>query len=388
MRTRRIARWLVLLAVVALVATACGDDDDDSDASATTAGTTAAAGATTASGAATTAASGAAGACPGTEGCIPPGQPDVNGDGTVDIGILSPGDTNDNGYYESFVITAREYAEKNGWELIISDKINPADAQEQARNLCRQKVDMVAVAAGELADAIPVAAEDVCKGTVWYVAGGAGVTQTPYFFQTNDNIYEGQYATGIATGLVMKDAGYTKAGFVTGPEADFTKSAFNSWTAGIKKILPTAETVATYTGDFDDSAKGVEGAQAQISQGVKIMYPYLGGSTDAVADLSSKSGILNITPGTDRCSDARFGISSIFSPGDFFAAALQDFEKGQVKLGITRTFRIGVDPVPTVTICPAVKNATTLQPEVDAVIKQIVDGTVDPEAETKAVAGG
>jgi basic membrane protein A len=362
MPTKGTARWLVPLAVLALVAAACSDDDDSG--------------------------TGAAGACPGTEGCIPPNQPDVNKDGTVNIGILSPGDTNDNGYYESFVITAREFADKNKWKLVIVDKINPADAQEQARNICRQNVDMVAVAAGELADALPVAQEDVCKGTVWYVAGGAGVTQTPYFFQTNDNIYEGQYATGVATGLVMKDGGLTKAGFVTGPEADFTKNAFNAWTAGIKKILPTAQTVATYTGDFDDSAVGVEGAQAQISQGVKIMYPYLGGSTDAVADLSSKAGILNITPGTDRCSDARFGISSIFSPGDYFAAALQDFEKGQVKLGVSRTFRIGKDPVPTVKICSAVKNAATLQPQVDTVIKQIADGTVNPETETKAVAGG
>jgi basic membrane protein A len=152
--------------------------------------------------------------------------------------------------------------------------------------------------------------------------------------------------------------------------------------------VPSATTVATYAGDFNDSAKGVEAAQAQISQGVKIMYPYLGGSTDAVADLASKGSILSITPGTDRCSDARFGISSIFSPGDYFAAALQDFEKGQVKLGVTRTFRIGVDPVPTVKICSAVKNAATLQPQVDSVIKDIAGGKVNPETETKAVAGG
>src|SRR3546814_13732594 len=73
---------------------------------------------------------------------------------------LSPGDTNDNGYYESFVLTAREVAEEEGWELTILDKVNPADSAEQARNLCRQEVDMVAIAAGELADAIPVAEEE------------------------------------------------------------------------------------------------------------------------------------------------------------------------------------------------------------------------------------
>jgi basic membrane protein A len=327
------------------------------------------------------------GPCPGTTGCIPADQPDVNQDGTVRIGVLSPGDTNDNGYYESFVVTAQEFADRNGWELIIVDKINPADAQEQARNICRQDVDMVAIAAGELADAVPVAEEDVCAGTVWYVAGGAGVEQTPYFFQTNDDVFESQYAAGVATGLAMQELGVTKAGFVTGPELDFSVNAFNAWTAGIRSVLPDAETVATYTGDFDDSALGQEAAQAQLDQDVGILYPYLGGATDAVAQLGLQNDVLSVTPGTDRCAEEAFAVSSIFSPGDFFATALQDFEAGAVTLGVTRTFRIGVDPVPTVKICDTVPNAADLQAQVDDVMQQIADGEIDPHAEGVAAAG-
>ncbi len=37
------------------------------------------------------------------EGTLVPGQPDINGDGEVIIGIASPGDTNDGGFYQSFV---------------------------------------------------------------------------------------------------------------------------------------------------------------------------------------------------------------------------------------------------------------------------------------------
>ncbi|GIU86066.1 MAG: hypothetical protein KatS3mg009_0581 [Acidimicrobiia bacterium] len=366
-------RYLLALTMgLVLVAAACGGDDDD----------------TAGEGEATETTEGGGGGedCWGEPECVPPNQPDVNQDGTVKIGILSPGDTNDNGYYESFVVTAREFAEANDWELIIVDKINPADAQEQARNICRQSVDMVAIAAGELADAVPVAEEDVCAGTVWYVSGGAGIEQTPYFFQTNDDVFESQYTAGVATGLVMKAQGVTKAGFVTGPELDFAVNAFNAWTAGIKSVLPDAETIATYTGDFDDSAVGQEGAQAQLDQGVGIMYPYLGGATDAVAQLAFENGVLSITPGTDRCGEEQFAISSIFSPGDFFAAALEDFEAGKVTLGVTRTFEIGVDPVPTVKICDTVEGAADLQAQVDDVMAQIAAGEIDPAAE--AGAGG
>src|SRR3546814_775830 len=160
---------------------------------------------------------------------------------------------------------------------------------EQARNLCRQEVDMVAIAAGELADAIPVAEEEVCAGAVWYVAGGAGVEQTPYFFQTSENPGKTQFVTGYATGLAMEALGTTKAGYVTGPELDFSTTTFDAWTAGIKETLPDAETVATYTGDFDDSSLGQEAARTQLAQGVGILYPSLGGATDAVAQENGRA---------------------------------------------------------------------------------------------------
>ena len=78
---------------------------------------------------------------------------------------------------------------------------------------------MVAIAASELKDAIPVASEPVCKGTVWYVAGGQGVVQTKYFAQTNDIESQSGYASGVAAGLLMKAKGITKAGFITGLQA-------------------------------------------------------------------------------------------------------------------------------------------------------------------------
>jgi basic membrane protein A len=354
--------WIAPALVLALAASACGNDD--SSAASDDGGSS----------------GGSGDSCRGEEGCVPEGQPDVTGDGTVKIGVLSPGDTNDNGYYESFVVTAREFAEQNDWELIILDQVNPSDAAEQARNLCRQDVDMVAIAAGELADAIPVAEEEVCATAVWYVAGGAGVEQTPYFFQTSEDPAPTQFVTGYATGLAMQASSITSAGYVTGPELDFSTLAFNAWTAGIKHVLPDATTVATYTGDFDDSALGQAAADAQLAQGVGLLYPYLGGATDAVASAGFEDGVLSVTPGTDRCGEEQFAVSSIFSPGDYFGAALEDFAAGDVELGVTRMFLIGQDPVPTVKICPSVPGADALQQQVDAMIADVASGEVDVEA--------
>jgi basic membrane protein A len=312
-----------------------------------------------------------------TNGYQPKHEPDVNCDGKVVVGILSPGDTNDHGYYESFVDTAKTFAAANGWTVTIVDKINPADVVNQARNLCRQKVDMVAVAASELKDAIPVAQEQVCKNTVWYVAGGQGVTQTPYFVQSQDDATESGYSSGVAAGELMKAAGSKKAGFVTGPQLDFAVTFAKAFKAGIVSIVPDAQLLVTYTGDFNDSAKGVEAAKAQIAQGIGIIYPYLGGSTFAVAAEAQKTNIPVLTPGTDNCTvpSPKFAISVIFSPGDYFAAALGPFKVGTLKVGIARIWHMGKDPVPHTKICSPTGDQQT---QVDNVEKQIGSGAIKP----------
>ena len=312
-----------------------------------------------------------------TSGFQPKHEPDVNCDGKVIIGILSPGDTNDHGYYESFVDAARADAQKNGWSVTIVDKINPADAVNQARNMCRQHVDMVAVAASELKDAIPVAQEQVCKNTVWYVAGGQGVTQTNYFVQSQDDATESGYSSGVAAGLVMKQSGSTKAGFVTGPQLDFAVTFAKAFKAGIQSILPNAQLIVSYTGDFNDSPKAIEATKSQVTQGIGIIYPYLGGSTFAVASEAAKSRIPVLTPGTDNCAvpDPKFAISVIFSPGDYFAAALAPFKDGNLEVGTARIWHIGKDPVPHTKIC---NPSGDQQTQVDNVEKQIGAGTVKP----------
>jgi basic membrane protein A len=359
---------MALLVAGLLVAAGCGSDNSSSSGGATTtaassgATTTAASGATTtaaASGGATTTASGGAAAGPwgwpgdATTGYLAPGEPDVNGDGKVVIGVISPGDTHDHGYYESFVDEANTFAQQQGWQVITVDKVPDSEAAQSARNMCQQHPDMVAIAASELKDAIPVAQEDVCKGTVWYVAGGQGVDQTAYFVQTNDILSQSAYASGVAAGLIMKANNTKKAGFLTGPQASFTSDFAKGWEAGIKSVVPDEETVTTYTGDFDDSAKAVTAFQAMKSQGIGIVYPYLGGATFAVAAQANQANIPVLTPGTDNCASTSptFAVSVIFSPGDYFAAALAPFKDGKLRVGTALTFHMGADPVPTVKIC-------------------------------------
>jgi basic membrane protein A len=305
--------------------------------------------------------SSSAGAAGGT---VLKGQPDVNGDGKVVIGVLSPGDINDHGYYESFVDDAASFADQQGWTLIKRGNVAPTDALNAARALCQQHVDMVALGASELSDAVPASEEAVCANTAWYVPSSNNIKQTPKIFLSSDDPNQDMLAAGYAAGLLMKAKNATKAGFIAGPAADYSTLAASAFLAGIREVVPEATVVKTFDGDANDSAKGKEAAQAQISQGVSVLYPYLGGSTDAVTELANASNVDALTPGTDRCASTspKFAISVMFSPGDYFLSALQQFKAGTLAMGVSKVWTMGKDPFPTVKICsPAGDQAAQLQ---------------------------
>ena len=366
MTSRRTRGAVIAIAAFSLIVAACGSSSKSS---------TGSSGSSSSSTAATTSAGPWGWPGSASQGWLAPHQPDVNQDGKVVIGVISPGDTHDKGYYESFVDQANKFAAENGWKVITVDKVPDSQAAQAARNMCQQHPDMVAIAASELKDAIPVASEQVCKDTLWYVAGGQGVNQTPYFVQTNDIESQSSYVSGVAAGMLMKQNGAKKAGFITGPQASFTTDFAKGWEAGIKSQVPDATVVTTYTGDFDDSGKAVEAYNAQKAQGIGIVYPYLGGATFAVAGAAAKDKIPVLTPGTDNCAvkSPPFAISVIFDPGTYFATALTPFKNGTLRVGKALTFHMGQDPAPTVKICnPTPAQKTTL----DQLIADVGSGKV------------
>ncbi|MEU9337741.1 BMP family ABC transporter substrate-binding protein [Streptomyces sp. NPDC048290] len=309
-------------------------------------------------------------------------QPDVNGDGKVVIGVLSPGDINDKGYYQSFVDSADAFAKEKGWTVIKRGSVPVGDALAAARALCQQQVDLVALGASELKTAIPASEEAVCAKTAWYVPTSANVDQTPKVLLSADDPNQSMLVAGYAAGLKMKASGDTRAGFITGVKADFSVAAATAFLAGIREVIPKAELTSTYTGDFNDSAKAKEATQAQISQGIKVIYPYLGGATDTSARLANENDVLTLTPGTDRCASTSptYDISVVFSPGDYFRAGLEEFAKNNLKMGTTRTWQLGVDPFPTVKIC---KPAGDEEQQLADFMAKIGSKEIDPKAEVE-----
>ncbi|RBQ21452.1 BMP family ABC transporter substrate-binding protein [Spongiactinospora rosea] len=312
------------------------------------------------------------------------GQPDVNGDGKVVIGVLSIGDTHDKGFFQSFVDDANTIARSNGWEVRTIDNLKASDAKNQALNLCRQRVDLIAIGSGDLGSALDAAPEPTCKDANWYLNGGAGqIKQTKYFNQSLDSVNQTLYTAGYAAGLELKELNATKVGFITGPEEDYAKQAVKAFTKGAQAVVPNAEIISAYTGSFDDAAVNIASFDAMKEKGIKVVYPYLGGATDAVTKKANEAKIPALSSGTDRCQDTtvKYEISVVFAPGAFFAAALQRFQKGDLKMGEATRYVIGKDPVPSVKFCKPVADQAE---KITELMKSIGGETFDVD---KAVDG-
>jgi basic membrane protein A len=304
---------------------------------------------------------------------------DVNGDGKVVMAIATVGDSHDQGFYQSFIDKAKAFVNRyksEGWSLIVVDRVNPADAAQTVKNLCQQGADLVALGDSQLADAIPAFASPECSKSAAYVEGA--VPQQANFAQAQDRIPGVLYASGVAAGLLLKKMNATKAGFITGPKLDFSTAAAKYYEVGIKSQVPNATVVDTFTGDFDDSAKGQEAAKSQISQGVKVMYPYLGGATNAAVKEANSAGVLTLTPGNDRCNDTKykFAVSVIFDPGYYMLPFLQAFHDGKYNLGEQRVYQIGKTPDPTVIMCNA---SSQEQNTMSQLISDLGSGKVNPD---------
>ena len=354
---------LSVLAAASLVLAACGSDDAD-DATTTEAATEE----TTAGAADTTAAAeeestdttAAAEEEPAdTEVAVEASTLDTNGDGKVVFGIAAAGPRDDGAYYQALVDKVEEFSAANGFEApIIVDNITAEDAATELANLAEQGVDVITVGASEIADPLTDLTEQY-PDIFWYCNCGAGYPETPGLAQSQDDASEIGYSAGVATGLLMKDAGAPPtAAFLGCCDLGFEKEFYLSYDLGLKSVDPSYAVSYVPTGsfpfDFDNTAGATEAFNAALAQGIGAVYPYLGGAHEAIVKLANEAGVIAMSAGSSTVcerTDLDYQIAVRFDAGDYLDPILTEIAAGTFQEGDVRVFRVGVDPEPGAVIC-------------------------------------
>jgi basic membrane protein A len=104
---------------------------------------------------------------------------------------------------------------------------------------------------------------------------------------------EGSFLVGVAAALKTKT---NKVGFIGGVENDLIKRFEVGFTAGVKAVNPDIEVVAQYISQppdfsgFSDTAKGKEIAAAMYESGIDIIYTAAGGSGLGAFEAAREAG--------------------------------------------------------------------------------------------------
>lgn len=302
---------------------------------------------------------------------------DTNGDGVVVFGVATPGPRDDGAYYEAAVDGVIELSEANGFgEPIIVDNIAAADAETELRNLARQDVDVIVVGAGELSDPLAALTEEF-PDIFWYCNCGAGTPDIPGLAQTGDDSSQISYTAGYATGLLLADTDSTSAAFLGCCDLDFEKEAFLAFQAGLQAVDDSFEATYIPTGDFNDVAGATEAYNQAVADGVGAVYPFLGGSHEAIVGLANEDGIITMSAGaSDACErdDLHYDIAVQFDAGDYLAAALDAILAGTLTEGQRLVLEVGKFDKVGAKFCDATAEQ---EAALQAVRDQIANGDLD-----------
>ncbi len=385
--SRTVGRRRVLgaLAVLTLVAAACGDDEP-------AAGSTESATASTGDSATVTEPPTESSSSASTPDTDPPAtEPpttdapieasalDTNGDGKVVFGIAAAGPADDGAYYQAAVDAARQISSDNGFEEpIVVDNIQAADAATAIGDLAEQSVDVIIVGASEIAEPLPQLIAEY-PDVFWYCNCGAGFPENPGLAQSTDDGAEISYTAGYATGLKLQEKGGDSVVFIGCCDLGFEKQAYMAFELGLKAIDEAFTFTYVPTGDFpfdfDNTANATAALQTAIDNGADAVYPYLGGAHRPVVQAANEADLITMSAGSSTvCSDTEelnYDIAVQFDGGDYIRAVMGSIVDGSFVEGSVKQFKVGIDPEPGAHIC----NATAEQQEaMDDIYAQIGNG--------------
>jgi len=194
-------------------------------------------------------------------------------EGIKKAAIVMPGSISDNGWNQSGFEGLTNAGKYLGFETAVSEKVEQPDQIETLSDYARRGYDLVIGHGGEFQDAV----ERVAKrfpDTMFMINNGLGTGENI----ANADFYFSQvgYLMGYTAARMSKTG---TIGFIGAQKFKFTNDSVGSFENGAKAARSDIKVLITWTGDWDDVAKGKEAALNQISQGADVVWPTMDSAT-------------------------------------------------------------------------------------------------------------
>jgi basic membrane protein A len=225
----------------------------------------------------------------------------AEGAGAMKIALLMPGPINDGGWntmaYNALMAAKAEFDA----EVAYTENVKQNDQVQLLRQYAMRGYTVMIGHGFEFGDALMQVGEDFPDK--FFLNFGGGV-------KNGKNVGSIQYAYGQNGALLGVLAGMNKnikkVGVIGGFEQPTSQQEYYNIERYAKKYNPAVEFVYSYTGDWDDIAKGKEAAIALLNNGCDLIFSDLSGPAAAVAQAVKENNALYIQgtfDGYDLCPD-------------------------------------------------------------------------------------
>ena len=299
---------------------------------------------------------------------------EVTGD-AKNIWVLIPGDEKDNGFMEAGY---RGYERiRDGLEGVEVEYVSniSATSEEEAlteamRDIAKEGPDLIIAQGGQnnlpaekISAEFPEIQFIVIQGNV------KGENLGSYAVDQEQSAY----LAGALAGLMTET---NKVGHLSGAWPQPGLNARAAYYQGLMNTNPEAIFYSTFTGNLDDVEINKEAANAQLEEGVDVIYTMLNGgrqgATDAIKKMEGNMEIGNVIDWTKE-DDVFIGSAVADSSVAIFNAA-EDFVNGELKTNEVTI--IGLDNPEVVNITFSDSVAQDIKDQVELLKEQIMEGGI------------
>lgn len=285
-------------------------------------------------------------------------QFDADGDGQIIIGIATAGPANDGAYSQAVVDAVESISAEHGFSSpIVVDEIQAADAPTALADLAAQ-VDIMVIGSGGIAGPSIDLAQQF-PDVFWYCNCGSGFPETPGLAQSLDDPSEVAYSAGVATALLLGEAGRTEAILIGCCNLGFEREFELAFRLGLEETdefmtltyVPSGDSLY----DFDNVGNAIQVLDNALARDIGAVLPYLAGAHRPVVAAANQAGILTMSAGSSTvCGPSEeldYDIAIRFDGGDYMNAVFPLILSGELAEGQSKLFRVGIDPEPGAVIC-------------------------------------
>ncbi len=209
-------------------------------------------------------------------------------EGIKTAAIVMPGSISDNGWNQAGFEGLTQAGDDLGFETAFSESVHQPEQIEVLSDYARRGYDLVIGHGGEFQDAVDRVASRF-PDTMFMVNNGLGTSKNV----ANADFYFSQiaYLMGYVAGSMTET---NTIGIIAAQQFKFTTDTVAGYEAGAKAANSTINVLVTWTGDWDDIAKGKEAALNQIAQGADVVWPTMDSATLGAMQAVQEKGVYGI----------------------------------------------------------------------------------------------